>query len=486
MSKIIKDPALDNRTTSLRHSGPVWSDRVHDSQRKFVRQLSLLADNGNSRIELEAIGAWLIGQDPIRGEKNWSFSLADTRIVGPGQWGYISFGPGTTPHAIPGDSIVVASTGEDLPLVMEDGDVFVIPAGGISPDDVIMGALVVNHNGSDYVLLMDNGFAIALDTILSEPATVVISQETAWFLRAPAGFEPIALETAKGDLLEGSGFRVVNGWIVLRDNPWDLWPNGVAHATASRWRSACPRHRALRTDRMRGSGYHVAAYKRRSQSVSMFGKAIAEMAGIPVFDNDGVVSRIFQSPVGWVHHLTDGTRFILPANGGYQVGSQVFAGTIGGDLVSVRSLQTHGEDWWRARPWGEVGIDISVFRPGFTGFRIRDEALVAISYEDEDGGLRARVQFGQDPTEESRYWAWQAKTERLSGVETFARDVLGFTAPGQSTQINPMEIWARMMGSYLIVIESPIHRYDSGIFREMRDFIDREKPAGTIAALLAI
>ncbi len=377
--------------------------------------------------------------------------------------------------------------GEDFPLVTSEGYVFVIPAGGIQLGDQITGLLVIQHDDEDCMLLIDNGFPIGIESHLHEAATVTVCRETVWFLRAPENHEPIALETARGELLEGTGFRASGGWIILRDNPWELWPDGIAHATACRWNPSCSRHRALRTDRMKTSGHHVALYKRGSQSTTHFIKAIAETAGIPVFERDGVVARIFRSTVGWVHHLTDGSRFVLPGDGGYQPGSQIHEGGIGGELVALRSRRTHGEDWWRSRLWSQTGIDISVFRPGFTGFRIRDETIPAISYEDpEGGGLRARVQFSQDPVEEDRYWAWQAATERHLGNEVFARDVLGFDAPDQMKQVNPMDVWSRMLGDWLMVIETTMQRYNPAAFLEIRDFVDREKPAGIIVAILAI
>jgi hypothetical protein len=211
---------------------------------------------------------------------------------------------------------------------------------------------------------------------------------------------------------------------------------------------------------------------------------VAELAGIHVFESDGVVRRILTSTGKWVHQMEDGRTFTLPGDGGYQPGSRVYAGEIAGAMVAARHRSLQGENWWYNRPWGAAGIAIEKLRPGFSGFSIRDEprnadcGLVA-------GALRARIFFGQDAYLENIYWTWQAACETRTGVETFARDVLGFTAAG-SKSVNPLGVWAGMLGPWLTVLESPLHRYDPGLWQEMLDFIEREKPAGSLVLLLPV
>lgn len=478
---VIVDFAVRDRATSLRHSGPVWRERVAPAQRDFIRQLSLAAASSDLRTNLAAAGDWLRGQPAVRGSISATFTHEDVRLVGPGYWGYTAPRPGgSAPRHLFDTELQDLRASTDMPFLLDDGRVLVVSVGStlLTSGDAEVFILTVFSDGEEWVLTDTEGTALL---VTDAESVFQLSRETAWFLRLPPDLEPLALETALGDFLEGAAFSCHNGWLLLRESPWVLWPDGVMHATSARWTPPCVRHRALRTDLMRTSGRHVANYKRAEQSAPAFLRAMAEVATIPVFVNDTVIESVVPGRRGVVHHCADGSRFALPRASGYVSGSVLHAGDVAGGLLQLRHESLQGAFWWQARPWGALGIPISAVRPGFSGFSLRDTWVDANAYLDPvGGGLRARVIFGQDPEEEARFWAWQAKTERQLGTEHFARVVLGFTAAGQGKLINPLELWAGMLGSWLFVVEDYTQNAYADHIKEMRDFITREKPAGSL------
>jgi hypothetical protein len=286
--------------------------------------------------------------------------------------------------------------------------------------------------------------------------------------------------------MEGTAFHQVDGWLILRHDPHLLWPDGIAHATAVMRAPDGPKHFALKTDRAQTAGRWVANYKRQSQSPGAFIRALAEVAGLPVFEEDDQVCGVDPAAGGFRYHTATGRAFVLPGAQIYTPGALLTAGDFPREILDIRCQGLQGVDWWEGRTWNSTGIDISFFRPGFTGIAVNNTLAFAESYSDTDGALRGRIRFNQDFDEEERYWVWQAVIERRLGVETFAKDILGFSAPGDSTWVRPLALYARALGPWFWVVESSLPRYHSGIWKEVLDFIAREKPSGAIVAGVAI
>jgi hypothetical protein len=504
---ITQEQALLERTRSLSLSGSIWSDKVVEKQRPLVRQLSLNAIGVDQGTDLLGTGQHLAAGGPqIRGTRSWAFVEQDIKWASPGRWGYITHQApvaGELPDYIfrlnqvnmLTPEVVENMTGEPLPFIQRDGLISILPPGAASsstsPDGFLYSPdipyysgtanigsavfqskfLAVNYENEEQFLIVNEDYLVQLS---DSDSYVVRSLESAWFLKLPAGILVLALETEIGDLTEGTSYFQVDGWLVLRHDPYQLWPDGIAHATTTLRAPDSSKHFVLKTDRSKAPGRWVANYKRQSQSPGAFVRALAEVAGLPIYEEDDRIMTIEPAGTGHRYHTVSGNAFLLP-------------GDYPRALLDLRCQALYGDKWWLDRPWAALGIHINFVRPGFYDFYINDVATVAESYEDPvNGALRAKIHFNQDIEEEERYWAWQAGVERYLDNELFARDILGFTAAGDYRWVNPLEVYAKIYSPWLWVVESPLVRYHSGIWKEVQDFIAREKPSGAVVASLAI
>lgn len=522
---ITQEQALRERTRSLALSGSIWSDKVVEKQRPLVRQLSLNANGVDHATDLLGTGLHLADGGPqIRGTRSWAFAVQDLKWASPGRWGYVSSSPAEDNPGGSTFSLNIANmlapevvdnpvSGEPLPFLQKDGLVMILPPGGssesissdgflYSPDVLLYSPDIPYYEGTtgigmtippeSYLAVVYSNelpFLVVQDDMLlllsDHPASVVRASESAWFLKLPAGILILALETEIGDLVEGTSYFQVDGWLVLRHDPYQLWPDGIAHATATMRAPDSPKHYPLKTDRSKAPGRWVANYKRQSQSPGSFIRALAEVAGLPIYEEDDQILQIEPAGTGFRYHTVAGNAYVLPGPPAYEVGAFLEKGDYPRRLLDLRCLALQGIDWWDGRSWYDQGIEISMIRPGFQGFYIGHVIALAESYADPvDGRLRARIGFNHDLAEEERFWTWQASMERYLGTETFARDVLGFTAAGDSKWVNPLQVYAKIYGPWLWVVESPLARYHSGIWKEIRDFAEREKPSGAIVACL--
>ncbi len=518
---ITQEQALLARTRSLALSGSIWSDKVVEKQRPLVRQLSLHSIGVDQATDILGAGMHLSDGGPqIRGTRSWPFLISDIKWASPGRWGYVtSSAPvnGSDDYTFRlqldnmlAKEIVTNPSGEPLPFLQDEGLVIILPPGATSsatsPDGFLYSPDIPYYTGTtgigapvlaekflavdagagdgDEFLIVNKDFYL----LLSEGTAVVIrSPESAWFLKMPPGILVLALETELGDLVEGTSYFQVDGWLVLRHDPYALWPDGIAHATTTMRAPDSSKHYVLKTDRSKAPGRWVANYKRQSQSPGSFIRALAEVAGLPIFEEDDQVISIESAGTGHRYHTLAGNAFVLPGPVAYREGDFLEAGDYPRNVIDLRCQAFQGPNWWAYRPWVSDGIPIELLRPGFYGFHITDTLTIAESYADPvNGGLRAKIHFNQDYEEEERYWTWIAAMERRMGTEQFARDILGFTAAGDYKWIVPLAIYTKVLGPWLWVVESTLARHHSGIAKEVEDFIAREKPSGAIVAFVTI
>jgi hypothetical protein len=513
---VIQEQALKERTKSLVHAGAVWSDRIVEGQRDFIRQLSLAAIGVDQATDLLGIGLNIAeGGQQIRGAYSWPFLASDVKAASPDRWGYVT--RFLQENEVPANGFqlkvtiiheaesVSNTSGDILPFVQDNGMVTLLPPGtdsttvpvegyaevsdqahysGTSGIGVVVGApsyLGITEEDENEPFLVLGGSEDYTRMLSEGTVAVTRSPQAAWFLRLPQGTLPLALETRLGDLVAGAAFHTVEGWLILCQDPYLLWPDGIAHATNVLRAPDGPKHFALKTDRSKASGKWVANYKRQSQSPGSFLKALAEVAGLPIFEEDDQVLAVEACASGFRYHTLNGAAFLLPGPAAYVVGDFLVKGEFPRSLMDLRCQPLQGDQWWDGRAWLTEGIDISLIRPGFSGFYVGPALTLAEAYEDPvDGSLRARLMFNHDEEEEARYWTWQAAMERRAGTESFARDHLGFNHPGEAKWVNPLQIYAGILGPWLWVVESPLPNFNQRIWREVEDFIAREKPAGLI------
>ncbi len=452
---------VDLRAKPLIPSGQAWYERIVDEQLPLVRQVASILDQVNAGLAFDTIGDYLSGVPGGSSMFVWSFKASDVTIQGPPLWGYDSstLQPRLAQPAITDISrarAYLSSTGEVIETEAGDAD--------------------------------------------SLPEGLVLAEQTVWFMPAPEDHKPCALVSETMTLFDGSAFMSSGKWLVLFVNPLELWPDGVVVSYGVRskhsWKSS-----TLRADQLFTSGIEIAKYKRDSQNLKQFERALCEVAGLKILDEDGVVVRQETGNNLVIHWLEDGRNFTLPVYSPYIPGSVVEAGS--GHVLQLRHRDLQGTDWWRARSWGSTGLPVFAVRPGFYGFSFPDKECPVLLDEDE-AGLRAKLVVDQDLEAENLFWAWQAAQEKRMGVQTLAVDILGadadFMQPLLDSEGNPilsaggnplyvsedtsllthnaLGLMATVCGSWLAVVETPLDAYNPRAFRELVDFISRERPAG--------
>ena len=460
MSNLIIDPQVEEQSRPLTHAGQVWRERLNADQLPLARQMAALLNSVSTANAFYEAGAWLDGREGVPQLYPWRMSSAEIQVQGPGYWGYDS--EGQPRFGVP--------TLEDLSRARAY----------LTAD----GRIIETATGDPNTL----------------PEDIELSPQTVWFIPKPEEYRPVTLISPGQTLVEGTGFLCAGNWIMLYQNPLDLWPDLLVVSTAIRtarsWKST-----TLRANHLHTSGKELALYRRNSQNLKQFERALCELAGLRILEQDGLIVRQETGNNVVVHWLEDGRCFTLPVTSPYEPGSIVPAGS--GHILRLRHQQLQGDMWWQGRPWGAAGIPIFVFRPGFYGFSIRDELVSAyahaeyaptapltfegdlITYSGEGivygtgpAVLRGRLALMQDEDAEAAYWAWQAAQERRLGTQTFARDILGLTDEDPLNTVNALGVFASIYGPWLAVVETSLDAVHPVAFREIMDYISRERPSG--------
>lgn len=413
---------IEDVTKSLRYCGRIWSDRLVEEQKPLARQIASLFPRAADLV-VQA-GEHALGYSDCTALHVWTYLPEELQVQGPER-----------------RPINELTGGTDRPFLTRAGWLAVIPAGNPA----------------------------------SVPTDFPLAEQTVWFLPRPPQLHPTLLISERGILCEGAGFRCLGAWLVFFENPRDLWPEGVI-ISRSRYVSPSWKSTTLGADRLRSSGREITRYRRQTQNLRQFERALCEVAGLPLLETDGTVVHLEVTPDYSLHWLEDGRSFLLPGPSPYHVGSQVSAGS--GHILHLRHQALQGSDWWRGRPWTAAGIPLFVFRPGFFGVSIKDLMVPAISYEDTQG-LRGRLVLGCP--EEEAFWEWQARQERrLAPGSAGLAEILGFTEPGQSSMVNALELFVRVYGPWLSVVETTLDLVDPQAFEAVKNFIERERPAGSL------
>lgn len=470
----MSDPAqhrfVDQKARPLLPAGQAWYERIVDDQLPLVRQVASILDQVNAGLNFDSIGDYLSGVSGGSSMFVWSFKAADVTIQGPPLWGY----DGTT-----------LKPSRDQPAIT----------------DVSRARAYLTATGE--VVETETGDVDSL------PSEIVLSEQTVWFVPAPPDHKPCALISEIMTLFDGAAFLSSGRWLLFFVNPFELWPDGVVVSygvrTKNSWKSS-----TLRADRLYTSGIEVAKYKRDSQNLKQFERALCEVAGLKILDRDGLVVRQETGNNMVIHWLDDGRSFTLPVYSPYLPGSVVEAGS--GHVLQLRHQDLQGTDWWRSRPWGAIGLPVFAVRPGFYGFSFPDRECPVVFYEDGDA-MRAKLVIDQDEEAETLFWDWQAAQERRMGVQTLATYVLSasdevdqividseavqpllaadgsqiFDASGNTLYVavstdfqirSALGTIASVFGPWLAVVETSLDANDPRAFRELVDFVNRERPAG--------
>jgi len=306
-----------------------------------------------------------------------------------------------------------------------------------------------------------------------------------WVIPNPTHWKPATLVTSRGLLFEGIGFVNGEGCIHVFDAPHLLWPEGHCVFGVSSYVGNHPQNFALRSNLSAGGGFHTAVYRRIRQSAGSFFRACCDAAGQPVADHDIVVRSVENHGNRVFATFDDGSSLLFEGPMLNRPGDKIVTGSAISGSLSVRCAETHGPDWYRNRPWGIAGLSIRNFWTfADPSILIKDRAGWVRTYLDPGDGttLRAKVELHGDPLLIDEFWSEFEARER--GCNTsWATDVLGLTAPDEEHMMNAFGILFEAQAAWSIVIEGALGSMAPQRWRNLEDFAQESKPAGSVVVV---
>jgi hypothetical protein len=502
-------PSLATTTETLAVPGSFWAGRSERSQKPLIRQMSLLAGYQNRAGRLAGAADWLNGGPFTHsGVVAWKPDPEEILVQGTGTWGvatpvFPDRKASDHPVKAKGLGVIPAGyTAVEQPAgyragylvwpegsVYEGGPVFYssgipVEAGTQVPSNRVLSLFtpdreaVIARSGSYTIVseALENATPFVLPDVPGMLDVRVefgtsLSEETVWFVKVRGGIVPDILYHSRGWLARGSGFIEASGWIALYENPLTLWSDGIITGYGGRRSQGHPRGFAVGDTGLSTAGIHITRFRAADSGTVAFGRALAEIAGLRILDAPAVVTDIHKAAGRFVHRLEGGGTLSLPAATPYVVGDTIPAGS--GHLLHVRTARSHGPGFCAGRPWSAIGFDISAVYPQFGGFSIRDEFVETESV----GGISLPL-FNQNPAAEAEWRAW------YRGRRQFMDDGLDSLAAFGDI-LNPLTLFSELLADRLLVVETPLQWVDPAAHARVRDFIERERPAGAIVVMPA-
>ena len=317
--------------------------------------------------------------------------------------------------------------------------------------------LYANVGGDDTLLLTFQGTVSADEAGLYE----TILHDT-WFI--PCQGEPQVLLTRKGPRIRNQGFLQIDQWLAVFEDPAALWPDGNVTVLAGTASGNSVRSSALGADQFRLGGNNVMRYLRASQSPLAFERALSEIGGDPVPENDFLVEKVTPAENGH-HYWKDGTPVYLAGSPEYLTGETMSGGR--GVRLQVLSKWRDGA-FWRNPAWNRLQISSKWLWPHLPEINISSGSYPAHAF---GAPLRCRVVTGQ-PGEEAFWDALDVRGELTSAI--------GFTTVGQVLTVDLLDLLFNLLGERLMVVATTLHTSQPARWHLVRGWAERERPAGCV------
>jgi len=453
---------------TLKPAGNFWNSRA--STPDLFRAMGGLAVTGELRSLESIVGqslpggldAWKIRDEQHRFVRQWlNPVMAD--VTGDIEMPFV-FKHGTTGLVIPGMTAQPVPEGVLVDgLRLKDISYEGVPQTGsyFAKEFMLVPAkLVPFHEGTEFAsvevggeefLWVYQGQPISVRTFLFE----IIRHDT-WFVRCPRNKRPVSLLTARGPLYRNTGFIQVGNWIGVFEDPAELWPAGFVVAPCSQTNRPSFRSSALRADQFIGSGNHVAKYLRTDQGPRQFERALAELAGETILDEDQKVTRVTRIPGGF-RYWTDRSHMDLAGPALYQVGQTIPMGR--GHRIKVLCHWLDGDFWNRLR----LTTSSRFFWPDLPAVNL--DLLPRSLVADE---TKAWFLLGQD--QEEQIW---------SKIGPDLKTAAGLEA-GQTMMISPLDFFVSLLKERLLWIQTDLPTVAPGTWHLVRAWAERERPAGSV------
>lgn len=469
----------------LRFSGEFWGERFFGYNQSAPDQtvlINVLASISNMPPRFSALPTWLLGGRQELGMDFWSLPLTKEQVRFSSSWLNASAaefeGDIDTPFLLQnGESgLLVKSVGFET---LQQG----LKLNGFRLEDLAYAgaAQAAGFDAAEYVVLPSLGtpyqdvpydvtvdgrkFTLPPYGLSSEPGTVRLFEivpHDVWFV--PCQGDPSFLLTANGILTRGVGFHRVEGWMILFDDPFVLWPDRVVVAMGQRALETTPLSSAARTDITVGACKHAMTYLRTDQSASQFERALAEMAGERVLEQDDQVLKISKHRDGYYYWLKDQGEMWLPGPVCYDVGDQVPGGR--GHRIKVRSYWRDGKFWEHPR-WKKHSISSRALWPRLPEFTLTHRTDTVVFQ-----GTPGKTQVLSDDPVAIEAWEIIAQDGTL-------QTLLGLNEIEDRKDVNVMDLVFWELRERLLAVETDLHHWAPARWHLTRNWAERERPIGS-------
>lgn len=292
---------------------------------------------------------------------------------------------------------------------------------------------------------------------------------------------PVVLNSAIGHLIRGIDFLSMQGLVAVRDNPAELWPDGVVTVVRGRRTVQAPNVFTLSGDVGQQTTTWLSEYAKRRQSISAFRRAAAEYCGMTVLTTDDLVLR------------DDGSgAYVLAKSGliriGYAHTPLVVGSVYPAGYVVAGKLDVFTPAWADGKSSVYAEEDAEIHLPGAEGAVFSLDGIFPVKGLTWNSALPVAVTAGSpSPSTGVNYGEWNfsgspSALTRLNAVQASREDATGMPL---SVEFGTLPVFldfgaylSQALGSSLLVVSSDC----DGLMRDLlREFVTLHHPAGCVA-----
>lgn len=138
-------------------------------------------------------------------------------------------------------------------------------------------------------------------------------------------------------LVSGVDFFALDGFIILRDNPAEVFAPGIVTVPVAMLRQPLPNSYTLHGDFGRSGNTFIAQYQKQSASLVAFRRAAAEYCGLWVLSADDMPLRVIDLPYGTLYLMAAaGPRLVTYEHERLRSGTAYANGHVVGPLFSIQ------------------------------------------------------------------------------------------------------------------------------------------------------
>lgn len=451
---------LENKTEILPKLGSFWVNNTSETDPhglKLVRAITRLIDEGGARGRYQEILGALNSGPVLR----YNFSH----------------------HFLPVDVFAVDSSIKDITL---------------SSGAAVLSGLYSSPDGNDIYVRLINGNTWV--TISGEPVLALASTpgeaapqgqsyveeitsrsgsiRTDYVVRLENDFNPIAIESVKGTLVEGISFINGGNYIRFFDSPYELFPDKFIHIRSAYFNPNNLLDYTFKTDTIKEQLYYLAQYYRSNHSAYYFELALNEVAGRVILREESkLVERRQTGPVDsptYIYTFDNGT--VAKVN--YEHHLLEVGQTYSADYIISRVAEVHAkpardaDKWWQSH-FNSMTYDHKYMRyrdsfylqdinPAYPDFGIpsRDILFLAVDtgrpelaiwpdgnsegYDGPYADFNALVEIGENRT--GNYWNDFFNLSQAGYDESYNFMDFAFEEHGLSERALIINVWESILG----------------------------------------